>query len=66
MVAGAVFFFIRETEARECRQALASASATYGAYENEKINAALALAKEINREKAERCFVNGLIAAPPD
>lgn len=59
--AGGALFYLREQEARQCRQALAHSLPISG-YGGDA-DAALALAADLNRQRARDCYVRGLLSA---
>jgi hypothetical protein len=63
VVIGGVYLYMREQEAQQCRRALAYSTPITG-YSGDA-GAALALASELNHQKAQDCYVRGLISTPP-
>lgn len=63
LIVGGVWWCMREQEAQACRRALVY-SAPISGYGGDA-DAALALASEINSQKARDCYTRGLISTPP-
>lgn len=63
LVIGGAFWIARESRARECRAAAATLSAPVHGF-GADIDAALALARELNAETARQCYRDGYLSSP--
>jgi hypothetical protein len=64
VVGGGIYWFDREARIQECRRAAVSAAQVDASFGNADVDAALAIARQMDRDKVAECYQSGLIATP--